>query len=197
MSDVACTRNAHRSHKFVSDCFPSIELQQMWQTGYISSHHEKHVELHLKQRSVEYYPPSYHALREWRNGFRVILNLPPFPGYIFVRINRAERMKVLEVPGVLAVLGNTAGEMTPSPKSEVNTLRSGLYLRQAEPHSFLAIDQRVRIRSGTLAEMDGMVVRNNNSFHAFLTMDLIIHSVSVEVDGSRPEQLGTGVSTHV
>jgi transcription antitermination factor NusG len=83
--------------------------------------------------------------------------------------------------------------MAPLPEGEVEALRSGLHLRQAEPHPLLTVGQRVRIRSGALAGMEGVVVRKKNSLRVVLTMDLIMQSVAVEVDGEELEPLDSGV----
>ncbi|MGD0941281.1 MAG: transcription termination/antitermination NusG family protein, partial [Terracidiphilus sp.] len=82
-----------------------------WFAAFTSPRHEKRVEQYLSQREIEHYLPVYRSPRKWRNGLKVVLDLPLFPGYIFVRINRTERVRVLEVPGVLAIVGGTAGEM--------------------------------------------------------------------------------------
>jgi transcription antitermination factor NusG len=115
-----------------------------------------------------------------------------FSGCIFVRIPRKDRVRVLEVPGVIASAGGTAGEMAPLPEAEVEVLRSGLHLRQSEPHSLLTVDQRTRIRSGVLAELEGVVERKKGSLRVVLTMDLILQSIAVKVDADELETVASG-----
>jgi transcription antitermination factor NusG len=162
-----------------------------WFAAFTSPRHEKRVEQYLAQREVEHYLPVYRLPRKWRNGLKVVLDLPLFPGYIFVRISRTERVRVLEVPGVLAIVGGTAGEMAPLPEAEVEALRTGLHLRHAEPHPLLTVGHRARIRSGALAGLEGIVVRQKNSLRCVLTMDLIMQSISVEVDGTELEPVNS------
>ena len=173
-----------------------LSFAQRWYAAYTSPRHEKRVEQHLSQRGVEHYLPVYSTPRKWTNGAKVILDMPLFPGYIFVRIHRVERVRVLEVPGVLSIIGRTASEMVPLPENEVEALRSGLHLRQAEPHPHLKVGHRVRIRSGALAGMEGILVRKKSSLRVVLTMDLIMQCVSVVVDGSELEQLHSGVPAY-
>ena len=158
-----------------------------WFAVFTMPRHEKRVEQHLRLREVESFLPVYHSPRKWRNGLKVVLDLPLFPGYIFVRICRSERVRVLEVPGVLAIVGGTAGEMAYLPEAEIEALRSGLHLRQAEPHPLLTVGQRARIRSGAFAGLEGVVVRKKNSLRVVLTLDLIMQSIAVEVDGEELE----------
>jgi len=168
-----------------------VHFVSNWFAAFTSPRHEKRVEQHLTQRNVEHYLPVYRSSRKWRNGLKVVLELPLFPGYIFVRIKRSERVRVLQVPGVLSIVGGTAGEMAPLPEADVEALRSGLHLRNAEPYPFLTTGQRVRIRSGALAGLEGIVVRQKNSLRCVLTMDLIRQSIAVEVDGEELEPVGS------
>lgn len=157
--------------------------------------HEKSVASHLNLRGVEHYLPIYHSLRKWRNGLNVTLDLPLFPGYLFVRIHTAERVRVLQVPGILAIVSGTGGEMAPLPQEEIEALRTGLPLRQAEPHPLLTVGQRARIRTGALAGLEGVVLRKKNSLRVVLTVDLIMQSVAVEVDREEldsPDLAGLG-----
>ena len=54
----------------------------------------------------------------------------------------------------------------------------------AEPHPYLTVGRRGGIRRGTLAGMDGILVRRKNALRVVLSIDLIIRSVSVEVDAN-------------
>ena len=97
-----------------------------WFALYTTSRHEKRVAKHLGEREIEHYLPLYRSRRKWRDGSQVIVELPLFPGYLFVRIRRTERVKVLEVPGALAVVMGTGGEPAALPDETIQALRSGL-----------------------------------------------------------------------
>jgi transcription antitermination factor NusG len=189
MAEIKCRENLLHGGEPVSESAQDMHFVPKWFVAFTSPRHEKRVEQHLRQRDVEHYLPVYHSPRKWRNGSKVVLDLPLFPSYIFVRIKRTERVRVLEVPGVLAIVGGTAGEMAPLPDVEVEALRTGLNLRRAEPHPLLTIGQRARIRSGALAGLEGIVVRKNNSLRFVLTMDLIMQSIAVEVDAEELEPI--------
>jgi transcription antitermination factor NusG len=165
----------------------AVELAPQWFAAYTMPRHEKRVGEYLCQRAVEHFLPLYHVQRNWRDGSRVTVDLPVFPGYVFVRILRRERVRVLEVPGVLKMVEGTGGKPAALPEAEIEALRAGLHLRRAEPHPLLTVGQRARIRSGALAGMEGVVLRKKNSLRVVLTMDMIMQSVAVEVDGSELE----------
>lgn len=160
---------------------PVAPCESNWFAVYTASRHEKRVAQHLTQREIEYYLPLYRSARKWSDGSKVTLELPLFPGYLFVHIKRSERVRVLNVPGALAVVGGMGREPVPLPDGTIDALRAGLHLRAAEPYPLLTVGQRARIRSGALAGMEGVVVRRKNSFRVVLTLEHIMQSIAVEV----------------
>ena len=173
------------------DCLAENQLAQKWFAVYTSPRHEKRVSQYLGQKEIEHYLPLYRTQRKWRDGSKVTLNLPLFPGYLFVHIRKSERVPVLQVPGVLSFVGGTGHQPASLPEAEINAMRAGLPLRRAEPHPLLTVGQRARIRSGALAGKEGVLVRRKNSLRVVLTMELIQRSVAVEVDESELETLSS------
>jgi transcription antitermination factor NusG len=145
---------------------------------------------------IERYLPLYHARRKWSDGSKVTLDLPLFPGYIFVCIKQTERVRVLEVPGVVSIVGGTGRQPAPLPAADIDALRTGLQLRCAEPHPLLKVGQRALIRSGALTGMSGVVVRKKNRFRVVLTIDLIMQSIAVDVDENDLVSLDSGIPNY-
>lgn len=163
---------------------------RQWFAVYTTSRHEKRVAQHLEQRQIEHFLPVYRAQHRWKDGSRVALDLPLFPGYLFVRIVAHDRVGVLEVPGVVSMIG--AGSRPAAlPDFEVETLRAGLDPMRAEPHPLLTVGQRVRIRVGALTGLEGIVVRRKSGFRVVLTLDLLMQSIAIEVDGDDVEPVDT------
>ncbi len=134
----------------------------------------------MEIRKVEAYLAWYQAVHRWKNRCTKQLELPLFPGYIFARITATERVRVLEVPGVVYLVG-APGKPTPLPDSEIEALRAGLRMRNPEPHPFLREGERVRIRSGALEGMEGILKRSKNSLRVVINLDLIMQGAAVEV----------------
>ena len=180
---MASTGQRRLAEEFLSgEREAAVQPERKWFAVYTSSRHEKRVAQHLTQREIEFYLPLYRSERKWSDGSRVTLELPLFPGYLFVHILRSERARVLGVPGMLAVVGGTAREPVALPDEAIEALRSGLHLRCVEPHALLTIGQRARIRTGALAGMEGVVLRKKNSYRVILTLEHIQRSIAVEVD---------------
>jgi transcription antitermination factor NusG len=143
----------------------------------------------LNIRQIECYLPLYRTERKWSDGSRVTLELPLFPGYLFVHIRRNEKSCVLAVPGAVAVVGGTGGDPAPLPDATIETLRTGLKLMPARPHPLMTAGQRVRIRSGALTGFEGVVVRSKNGCRVVMTLEHIMQSYAVEVDSDDLELL--------
>lgn len=171
-----------------AECGPASEnaqdacCQSKWFAVYTASRHEKCVAQHFSQREIKHYLPLYRADRKWRDGSRVTLDLPLFPGYIFVHISRTERGRVLNVPGALAVVSGTGREPAAVLDSTIDALRTGLEQGNIEPHPLLTVGQRARIQSGAFAGMEGVVMRKKGGFRIVLTLQQVMQSISVEVD---------------
>ena len=157
-----------------------------WFAVYTNSCHEKRVAEHCQIRDIESFLPVYRTKRRWRNGCTATLERPLFPGYVFVRLHQAHRVRVLELPGVVSIVG--AGRYpTPLPHADIEALRNGLHLVNVEPHGFLNVGERAKIRRGPLEGMTGIISRKKNGVRVILTLDLIMNSFSVEVDGQNLE----------
>jgi transcription antitermination factor NusG len=149
----------------------------------------------LAQRQIETFLPLYRTTRQWKKSRPVILELPLFPTYVFVRIAREARGAVLGVPGALSIVGS-GREPWPLPDLEIEALRSGLLERKIEPHPYLNVGERVRIKAGVMAGIEGVLVRKKNDFRVVLSLDAIMRSVAVEVDADDIEPVGTLTESH-
>jgi len=152
----------------------------VWLAAYTTPRHEKSVVRHLEVRDVEYFLPLYKAARKWKNGCKVEVEFPVFPNYVFVHVDRKLSNRVLDAPGVVAFAGSGRLPL-PIPDGEIDWLRNELPLRKFEPHPYLVLGSRVRIKSGPLAGMSGVLTRKKSGLRVVLSIDLIRQSVAVEV----------------
>lgn len=164
----------------------SLDLARHWFAVYTTCRHEKRVARNLEQRQIEHFLPTYRAQHTWRDGTKATLDLPLFPGYVFVRIDLHDRIGVLEVPGVVSMIGS-ARQPAPLPELEVEALRDGLDPTKAEPYPLLTVGQRVRIKRGALAGVEGIVVRKKGGLQVVLTLSLLMQSIAIEVSGDDVE----------
>jgi transcription antitermination factor NusG len=148
--------------------------------------HEKRIAKVMADRQIECFLPLYQAERQWKKRPPVTLEVPLFPTYLFARIAPLERGRVLGVPGVLSIIGN-GRQSVPVPDEEIDVLRAGLQLSSVEPHPYLAVGERVRVKHGPLTGYEGLLVRRKGSCRVVISVELIMQSISVEVDASELE----------
>jgi transcription antitermination factor NusG len=135
----------------------------------------------LERRSVESFLPLYDSVRRWKDR-RIRLQLPVFPGYIFVRLALRDRLRVLEIPSVVRLVG-FGGHPTPLPAEEIETIRSCIARHQfLVPSRYVRRGQRVRMSSGPLEGLTGVVVRQKNRTRFVISLELLMRSVAVEID---------------
>jgi len=166
--------------------YAATESHRRWYATFTVPQNEKSVVKHLALREVETFLPTYETVRVWKNRQKMRLVLPLFPSYLFVRIDRRERAKVLECPGVLHIVG-TSREPMPLQDSEVDFLRSGFCRQKIEPYRELVIGQKVRIKSGVMQGVQGTLVRKSSSLRFVLTLELINQHAAIEVSAEDME----------
>ena len=152
-----------------------------WFAVFTAPRHEKRVEEHFRVREIESFLPLYRMRRQWKDGSKGTVQIPLFPSYIFVRIGCAGRVPVLAIPGVISIVGGGRESMS-VPDSYVHFLQEGLQQGKIEPHLCLTSGMKVRIRSGLMAGMEGILLRQKNDFRVVLTLEMIMRSVKVEVE---------------
>ncbi len=159
-----------------------------WYAAHTNPRAERVVTAYLTGYGIENYLPLYRKLTKWRNGQRVELELPLFPGYVFVRIPLTNRRGVLEIPGIVS-LCSSGTVPVPVGDDEIEILRAGLSQAVAEPHPFLAVGDRVRIKAGPFSGLEGFLVQKRGTYRFVLSIDLMMQSVSLEVNAFDVEPL--------
>jgi transcription antitermination factor NusG len=177
------------THKAAREEFGNLPLEYLeprWYAAYTSANHEKRVALQLVQRSVEHFLPLYESMRRWKDR-RIKLQMPLFPGYVFVRLALRDRLQVLQVPGLARLVGFN-GLPCALPDSEIGAMQACLERKAyLEPHPYVQVGRRVRVQCGPLAGLEGIVVRKKNRVRFVISLDLIQRSVAVEVEAGDVE----------
>jgi transcription antitermination factor NusG len=164
-----------------------------WYAAYTCANHEKRVREQLEERSVESFLPVYETVRRWKDR-RMQLQLPLFPGYVFVRMALVDRLRVLQIPSVVRLVGFN-GQLSTLPDEEIEGLKKSLAGGVlAEPHPFLSVGRRVRVKAGPLAGVEGIVIRRKNRLRLVISLDLIQRAAAVEVEAADLESIGRAVA---
>ncbi len=159
-----------------------------WYAVYTRHQHEKTVAESLTNNGIEAFLPTYEAVRQWKDRTKH-LSMPLFPCYVFLHGGLDRRTKILSTSGVYSFVG-IGGQPAAIQESEIEAIRkavtSGL---RAEPFPFLQCGDRVRVKAGPLAGIEGILIRKKSSFRLILSAELLQKSIAVEVDAFSIEPL--------
>jgi len=150
--------------------------------------HEKVVNQQLQSGAVEAFLPLIRTVSRWKDR-RAMIDRPIFPGYVFTRIDLQERSKLYKIPGIVRIVSFN-GKPAPIDDWEIEGVRLCLTRgKSPAPHPFPAMGDRVRVVSGALEGLKGVVIRNKNHCRIIVSVHLIHQSVSVEIDAELVEPL--------
>ena len=130
------------------------ETERCWLAAYTRSLHESHVVEQLSVKGVESLLPTYEKFSRWSDRVRRS-KAPLFPGYVFVHVSNEERVPVLQTMGVVNLV-SVAGNPARLGEEEIEKMRAcGEHASMVEPHPFLRIGHRVRVKHGPFARLGG------------------------------------------
>ena len=160
------------------------EGKELWYAVQTRARHEKLVAYRFQERGITSFLPVVTEVHRWSDRKKIV-ELPLFGCYIFAKIvpTNVDRLRVLKVDGVLSLVG-TRGEGTPIPEEQIQSVRILVEQKmQYNSHPFLKIGQRVRIRSGALDGMEGILVSRNGDRSLVVSIEAIQRSLSVRLEG--------------
>jgi len=150
--------------------------------------HEKIVAQRLDERGVATFLPLVTEVHRWSDRKKSV-QMPLFSCYVFAKFvpNRSDRLRVLRVDGVFALVG-ARGEGAPIPDEQIDAVRNVVEGQLPwSCHPCLKIGQRVRIRSGALDGLEGLLVSRNGDRTLVISVDAIQRSLAVRVEGYEVE----------
>jgi transcription antitermination factor NusG len=147
--------------------------------------YEKKVATELERKEVVVFLPLLKNKHKWSDRTRLV-ELPLFPHYVFVNIQQTldARVPVLRTNGVTSFVG-VRGLGTPVPDSEIESVRTMLDRGISfQAHPFLSIGQRVRILSGSLRGVEGVLTgKANDDPSLVVSIQIIQRSVAIRLSG--------------
>jgi transcription antitermination factor NusG len=159
-----------------------------WYALYTRPRHERVVLQRLLDLRIETFFPTVTEVHQWSDRKKTV-QLPLFSCYVFARFapDRAQRLRVLTIDGVLGLVGNR-GEGSPIPDDQIDAVHA-LVERKLPyfPYPFLKVGERVRIRSGALDGVEGILVARNGTQTLVISIDALQRSLAVRVEGYEVE----------
>ena len=142
---------------------------------------ESQIAAQLEDQGLECFLPKYRRMREWSDRKKEV-EQPLFPGYLFCRFEYTRRRPVVVTPGVLQIVGCGRTPM-PIEDREIEAIQiaveSGI---PSQPWPYLEVGERVRIHTGKLSGLEGILVNFKGHHRVVLSVSLLQRSVALEVD---------------
>lgn len=152
-----------------------------WFALQVKTTHEQRVAASLDQKGFEQFVPVYRQRRRWSDRIKEV-ERPLFPGYVFCRFDPQVRSGVVKTAGVARIVG-VGPVPAPIDDGEISAIRhalaSGLGM---QPHPYLTRGQRVRIDSGPLEGVEGLILDLRRRDRLILSVSLLQRSLSVEIE---------------
>jgi transcription antitermination factor NusG len=153
-----------------------------WYALTVKHQHEVAARSALEFRGFEALAPTYRARRRWADRVKQI-DLPLFAGYVFCRFAFAERVRVIEVPGVARVVefGGSPAEIS---EAEIAVIRIAMASKLAvRPWPYLKPGDRVRVQHGPLRGIEGTLLREEpDRLQLVIGIEMLQRSLAVEVE---------------
>ena len=159
-----------------ANAFPWFALQ-------VRTRNEAGVAQQLSGQGYERFLPLYKVRKRWSDRIKEA-NAPLFPGYLFCRFNPQDRLPILKTPGVMQIVGFKNGPVAVD-ESEIRALQTVVAAgAPQQPWPFLTAGDRVRIDSGPLLGLEGILTEVRRSHRLVLSVTLLQRSVAVEIDSA-------------
>ncbi|MGH9446743.1 MAG: transcription termination/antitermination protein NusG [Terriglobia bacterium] len=164
-----------------------------WYALYTRHQHEKLVAETLARKAFNVFLPIYEATHRWKDRLKQ-LSLPLFPSYVFVKGGLDRQLQIMTTPGVYSIVAS-AGRAAAIPEEQIDAVKRMVEgpLR-VEPHPFLKCGDAVRVTTGPLQGIEGILVRKKNVTRLVLSIEMLTKSVAVEIDGWMVERISGGTS---
>lgn len=152
-----------------------------WYTIHTRSRHEKKVDLFLSGKGIETFLPLIHTFSR-RVDRKKYIDIPLFPGYLFVHIEEENLQNVKYTRGVARILGTDIDKPTPVPDKQIldikTIIESGVKL---DPFPYLKKGRCVRVKSGPLKGVEGILLERKGGYKIVISIDLLQKGAAAEV----------------
>jgi len=142
----------------------------------------------MEYKDLEVFLPLYKARHRWKDRIKEV-SVPLFPGYLFVREGLKRWLAILSTPGVSSIV-SSGGQPVAIPFLEIEGIKRVVESTlRVEPHPFLKSGDRVRVKCGPIAGVEGILIRRKSVARLVLSVELLGNSAAVEVDATDVERI--------
>jgi hypothetical protein len=157
-----------------------------WMVAYTKPRQEKSLARELLRQEVSFYLPLVKKTLHY--GRRRLASFAPlFDGYLFVHGSERQRTASLATNRVFRILPVTDGQRLVSDLRQIERLIAANFPLTVE--SRIQAGMNVRVRSGLLAGVEGVVLRRRGATRLLVSVNFLQQGASVEIDDFCLERL--------
>lgn len=165
-----------------------------WYAVHTKSRHESKVCNGLALKSIHAFLPKIEAWSR-RKDRRKKIQLPMFPGYLFVQLPTAEneaRIDILKTAGVVRILGTARGNVPiPVPDEKIEAIQRLVDSKvKIQHYRYPRVGEQARILDGPFKAIEGLVVKADPRKDLFvITIEILQRAVAIELKGFEVERI--------
>jgi transcription antitermination factor NusG len=157
-----------------------------WYAIYTRHQHEKMVAQILTSKGFNTFLPLYATTHKWKDRTKA-LSLPLFPCYVFLKGDIERRLQIVTTPGIFGLV-SSGGQPAAIPNVEIEAIQRVIESgNRVEAHPFLKCGNRVRVKCGPLAGIEGILVRKKSVSRLVLTVEILGTAAAIEVSAFQVE----------
>lgn len=159
------------------------EFKQAWYVAHTKSRFENVATTGLSRKRLSVFLPKI-RVRSKRQDRKLMIDVPLFPGYIFVRtdLNPDEHLEILKTTGVVRLVGNKSGP-TPVPEECIESLKIMIAQNGViETGTHFQKGDKVIVTGGPFRGVVGIFVRYQKKERVLVQIEALGQYASVEVD---------------
>jgi transcription antitermination factor NusG len=181
---VACLPGRKEAMNPERPAAPALNAEgPMWFALYVRAQRERVVADHLLGKGYELFLPTHKSRKRWSDRIKEV-EAPLFPGYVFCQFDPQNRLPILTTPWVIQIVGYKHSPI-PVDQTEIAAIRTLVASgRPSQPWPYMKIGERVRIESGPLRGLEGILTEFKGNHRLVVSVTLLQRSVSVEIDGA-------------
>lgn len=149
-----------------------------WFALYVKPRHEKKLTTILHGKGYETFCPTYKHRVKYHKSFEV----PLFPGYVFCRLDLANRFPVISTPGIFSIVGKGAEPESICEEELAGIKRIVDANMMPRPWPYVVPGQEVAVESGPLRGVRGVVVDSSDEKWLVVSIDLLQRSIAVKME---------------
>lgn len=158
-------------------------LERRWYVLHTKSRHENVVDEGLRKKSLEVFLPKI-KVRSKRRDRRMMIEVPLFPGYVFIKtdLHPTAHLEVVKTVGAVKLIGSKLGPV-PVPDDTIDSLR--IMVSSDQPiltGTRLRKGDRVLVIDGPFTGVTGTFVRYRGKGRVVVNIEALGQHAGVDVD---------------